>query len=65
MIRTRNLAIIAVLVVILAGINFMQNSSHKKSTSGSAMATLIDNQWTLDSIGRITLGLGSEECYRR
>ncbi len=56
MLKTRNLVILAVILVILAGINFWQKSSHRASTSGSALEVVLDQEFTRDNLGKITLG---------
>jgi hypothetical protein len=61
MMKSRNLAIMAALIVVLAGINFMQKNNHQKSTSGSAVSTLIEGQWSVDTVGRLAIGYGAEE----
>lgn len=61
MLKTRNLVILAVILVILAGIRFMQKSSHQKSISGSAQEVILAGEFKKEDLGRITLGLGTDE----
>lgn len=60
MLKTKNLIILAALLVVLAGINFMQKSSHQKSTSGSSAETVIPGTFAKENLGKITLGFGPD-----
>ena len=61
MLKTKNLVILAVILVVLAGINFLQKANHRKSTSGSAVETLLDGEFKKEDLGRITLGFGPDK----
>ncbi len=61
MIKTRNLVILAAVLVVLIGINMLQKSSHRKETTASATEVVLDGQYSKDNIGRITLGHGGGE----
>jgi hypothetical protein len=61
MLKTKNLVILAVVLVVLAGINFMQKSSHKKATSGSAVEVVLAGEFQKENLGRITLGFGPDK----
>ncbi len=61
MMKTKNLVIVVMVVVVLAALSFWQKSNHQESTSRSATEVLIEGPLTLENTGRITLGLGSEE----
>ncbi len=56
----KNLATVTVIVLVLAVISFMQNSSHKNSTSQSATATLLDGNLSIDNISKLTMGIGND-----
>ena len=60
MLKTKNLVILAVVLVALAGISFLQKSSHEKSTSGSAVSVVLEGDFLKADLGRITLGFGSD-----
>lgn len=60
MLKTKNLVILAVILVVLAGVSYLQKSSHRKSTSGSAVETVLAGEFTKESLGRITLGFGPD-----
>ena len=61
MLKTKNLVILAVILVLLAAVNFIQKSSHRKSTSGSAVAVVLAGDFQKDNLGRITLGFGPDQ----
>jgi hypothetical protein len=58
MIKTKNLVILAAVMLLLAGISFMQKSQHQKDTSGSATAIVLSGEFNKDNISRILLGYG-------
>lgn len=60
MLKTKNLVVLAIILVVLAGINFLQKSNHRKSTSGSALATVLEGDFAQEALGRITLGFGPD-----
>ncbi len=59
MIKTRNLVILGVALVILLGINLMQRTSHKKETNQSSVAVVVPDGFVPDDLGRITIGYGT------
>lgn len=60
MLRSKPLAILAAVVVVLGAIALLQKSSHERRTSRPAQAVLLDGAWTRDDLGRIALGHGDE-----
>lgn len=61
MLKTKNLVILGVALVVLLGISFMQKSSHKKATSQSSVAELIATGFVPADLSHITLGYGGGE----
>ncbi|MCP4292966.1 MAG: DUF4340 domain-containing protein [bacterium] len=60
MMKTKNLIILAAVLLVLAGVSFMQKSQHEKTTSQAATAVLLEGSLSLDNLTEISLGLGSE-----
>ena len=60
MLKTKNLVILAVIVVILAGISFIQKSGHEKTTSAAATAVVAEGEFSRDNLKRITIGYGDQ-----
>jgi len=60
MIKTRNLVLLVVVLIVLLGISWLQKSSHTRSTSGSNMTVLLEGELTRDDVGRITVAYGLE-----
>jgi hypothetical protein len=60
MLKNRNLIILAVILVVLAGINFLQKASHRKSTSGSNVEVVLPGEFVKEDLARITLGFGPD-----
>lgn len=60
MFKPKLLVILAVAVVVLGGISFLQKSSHERRTSRPTQAVLLDGAWTDQDLARITLGYGAE-----
>ncbi|MFO7610390.1 MAG: DUF4340 domain-containing protein [Candidatus Krumholzibacteriia bacterium] len=60
MLKSKPLAILAVVVIVLGAIALMQKSSHERRTSLPAQAVLLDGAWTGDDLGRIALGHGGQ-----
>ena len=60
MITTRNLSILAVVLIALFGISLLQKSGHEKSTSRSSVTELVATGLTADDLDRITIGYGSD-----
>ena len=61
MIKTRNLVILAAVLVVLIGINLLQKSSHRKETTASATEVVLDGEFNKENTARLTLGFGSGE----
>ncbi len=59
MIKTRNLAIIGVVLLVLLGVSFMQKSGHKKATSQSSVAAIVAEGIVPADLSRITIGYGT------
>lgn len=60
MFRPKLLVILAVAVVVLGGISFLQKSSHERRTSRPTQAVLLEGAWTDQDLARIVLGYGAE-----
>ena len=60
MLKTKNLVILAVIVVILAGISFIQKSGHEKTTSAAATAVVAEGDFSRENLQRITIGYGDQ-----
>ncbi len=60
MMNTKNLVIIGIILVVLLGVNLMQKSGHKKATSQSSVAQIIEEGFVPADLSRITLGYGTE-----
>lgn len=58
MVSRRNLAILAIIVVVLAGISVAQKLGHRRATSRPATAVLVEGELSADSVGRIVIGRG-------
>lgn len=61
MIKTRNLVILAAVLVVLIAVNVLQKSSHRKETAASPTEVVLDGEFSKDNIGRVTLGYGAGE----
>ena len=61
MITSKNLIILAAVLVVLAGISFMQKSQHRKATNSSSTSVIVSGDFTKDNTGRIRLGFGADE----
>lgn len=59
MVSKRNLALLALVVVVLAGLSLAQKLGHRRATSRPATAVLVEGQFTADAVGRIVLGRGA------
>lgn len=60
MIKTKNLVILGVALVVLLGINLMQRQGHQKATSQSASTDLLIADLVPADLSRITLGQGAQ-----
>jgi len=60
MIRPKNLAILAVVVVVLLGISVMQQARHRSATSRSTTEVLVPGELTADGLSRIEAGRGDQ-----
>lgn len=58
MIKTKNLVLLAVVLVVLLGVSWLQRSSHERSTAGSNETVLIDAQLDKSNLSRITVAYG-------
>jgi Domain of unknown function (DUF4340) len=58
MIKTKNLVILGVVLVVLFGISLIQKASHDRSTSGSAETVVVAGALTRDDVSRITISHG-------
>lgn len=61
MIKTRNLVILAAVLVVLIGINMLQKSSHEKETTASATEVVLDGEFSEENTARLTLAYGPGE----
>ncbi len=59
MIKTKNLVILAAVLLVLGGVSFMQKSQHQKDTNSSATELLTSGDFNLDNISRLSLGFGA------
>ncbi len=59
--NTRNLVILAVVLVVLGGISLLQKASHRKQTSRAATETLVSDTYGTEDLDRITLGQGDQD----
>ncbi|NCQ34988.1 DUF4340 domain-containing protein [bacterium] len=59
--NTRNLVILAVVLVVLGGISLLQGASHRQQTSQAATEVLVPDTYGVDDLDRITLGQGDKE----
>jgi len=60
MIKTKNLVILGVALVVLFGINMMQKSGHRTATNQSSVTVVIPGPIAADDLQSITLGYGDE-----
>ena len=60
MIKTKNLVILGIVLVVLLGVNLLQKSGHRKATSRSSVVELLPAGVTAEQVARITLGQGGE-----
>lgn len=58
MIKTRNLVLLAVVLVVLLGISWLQRSSHERSTTASNETKVIDAELDMNNLSRITVAYG-------
>ena len=61
MIKTKNLLILTMALVILLVIGFWQKTSHQNLTNRSTTTTIIPGTLSKDELGRLTLGYGGDE----
>lgn len=59
MITTKNLIILAAVLVVLGAVSFMQKSQHRKATNSSSTTVVVDGEFSNDNISRIMLGFGT------
>lgn len=60
MIKTRNLVILAAVLVVLTGINLAQKSSHEKKTSADATEVVLAGEFSDQTIGKVSLSYGND-----
>jgi len=60
MLKTRHLAVLAIILIVLALISFLQRNRHARDTGQSATSTLIADTWTMDNLSRVVLGFGDD-----
>lgn len=60
MIKTKNLVILAVVLVVLLGVNLVQRSEYRSETGRSSVVELLPAGVTPDQLGRIAIGQGSQ-----
>jgi len=60
MIKTKNLMILGVALIVLLGISLMQKSEHEKATSQSSVSLLVADGFVPADLSRISLGFGSQ-----
>lgn len=58
MIKTKNLVILGVALVVLLGVSLLQRTGHRKATSQSSVSELLPAEVVPADLSRITLGLG-------
>jgi hypothetical protein len=61
MIKTKNLALLAVAVVVLLGVSVMQKARHRSATTRPATESLVAGELKADDLSRIVLGRGGED----
>ncbi|MFT5233642.1 MAG: hypothetical protein ACI9UQ_001676, partial [Candidatus Krumholzibacteriia bacterium] len=60
MIKTRNLVILGIALVVLLAINLMQKSGHNKATSQASNEELVASGMVPADLSRITIGFGPD-----
>jgi Domain of unknown function (DUF4340) len=58
MISTRNLIILAAVLLILVGASYLQRAQHQKETSVSSTALVMEGEFNQENISRLILGKG-------
>ncbi|MCB1182793.1 DUF4340 domain-containing protein [bacterium] len=61
MIKTKNLVILGIVLVVLLGVNLAQRSGHRQETSRSSVVELLPAGVTAEQLTRITLGQGDDD----
>ncbi len=61
MFKTKNIIILGAVLLVLVGVQYLQRTKHKESTSSSATAVLITDELTAETVGTISLGFGSTQ----
>ena len=60
MINTRTLIILAVLLIVLGGLSFWQQASHRTRTAQPAAAVVLEGEFAREGLDRLTLGQGPD-----
>ncbi len=60
MIKIKNLMVLAAILLLLAGVSFLQKSKHQKATGGSATSLVLAGEFDQSNLHRLVLGKGSE-----
>lgn len=58
MIKTKNLVILMVIILVLGGISIMQKSQHRKQTTSSATEVVLAGEFNKDNLAKVTVGFG-------
>jgi hypothetical protein len=61
MMKTKNLVILAVILVVLLGVNLAQRTAHRSETGRSSVVELLPAGITPDQLARITIGQGDQD----
>ena len=61
MLRPKQLAFLAGVVVLLVAIAIVQKTNHRRTVDKSAQVAVLDGAWTRDDVARITIGYGEDE----
>ena len=61
MMKTRNLIILAAVVVLLGVVSQWQRCSHERDTSKAASAVVVAGEFTRDTLSRVAIGYGDED----
>lgn len=61
MIKTKNLLILTVVLVVLLAMGFWQKTSHQSQTNRATTTTLVPGTLSMEELSRLTLGFAGEE----
>jgi hypothetical protein len=60
MLKTRNLVVLAVVLVVLLAVKLLQDRGHEQATSQSGVTTIVPGPLDLDDLGSIVVGFGTD-----